>query len=587
MRLSTFCFLSAIILCFQSCNEQEIKYNKSDFKTTFEKSNGQETETYESGIAMWKKLDDAFPQLMLKTYGKTDAGLPLHLAILSPDQDFKPESLKKKGKLIYLINNGIHPGEPDGVDASLMLFRDLLCSDSLNARLGNVVLAAIPFYNVGGALNRNSTTRANQKGPKAYGFRGNAQNLDLNRDFIKMDSENAKAFAKIFHAWSPDVFTDTHVSNGADYQYVLTYLATQEDKLGAKLGGYMRDQMIPKLKEVMVAKQQEMVPYVNVWGSIPDSGYVQFIDHPRYSTGYTTLFHTLGFMTETHMLKTFEQRTKATYAFLESLLDYSKTNTEEILKLRKDAIEESLFAKKYTIGWEVDRSKFTNLEFKGFEASMIPSEVTSGQRLFYDESKPFTKQIAWYNFYKPTQSIVLPKAYVIPAAWQKVIERLKVNGVKMERFKTDTTLNVGVYTIADYKTRESAYEGHYLHYNTSVEKANKEISFQEGDYLIWTNQWANRFLVNVLEPQAVDSYFNWNFFDAILQRKEGYSPYVFEDKAKELLASNPKIKQAFEQKMKDDPNFAQNPNWQLFFIYTQSDLAEPAYMRYPVYRLEN
>lgn len=315
---------------------------------------------------------------------------------------------------------------------------------------------------------------------------------------------------------------DTHVSNGADYQYVLTYLSTQEDKLGTKLGNYMRDNIVPELKKGMIAKGHEMIPYVNVWGSIPDSGYVQFNDHPRYSTGYTTLFHTLGFMTETHMLKPFAQRTKATYSFLSNLLDYGRSHADEIVQLRKKVIQESLFQKRFPIRWEVDKEQFTEIEFKGYEASMIPSEVTTGERLFYDEKKPFTKTIPWYNHFKSTLSIDLPKAYIIPSSWQKVINHLKANQVVMERFKTDTIVEVGAYNIVDFKTRTSAYEGHYSHYDVQVEKGTKWISFKKGDYIVRANQPANRFLANVLEPQAVDSYFNWNFFDIILQRKEGY-----------------------------------------------------------------
>ncbi|MGB0523082.1 MAG: M14 family metallopeptidase [Flammeovirgaceae bacterium] len=576
----------SILISFSACQKKHKKPDISNFKTAFEQSEGVETETYASGIAFWKKLDEAFPQLKLLEYGTTDAGLPLHLAVLSSDEDFDPSSLQKEKKLIYMINNAIHPGEPDGVDATIMLYRDLLFADNLEARLGEVVLIAIPFYNIGGALNRNTTSRANQNGPPAYGFRGNAQNLDLNRDFIKMDSKNAQSFAEIFQEWNPDLFVDTHVSNGADYQYVLTYLTTQEHKLGPKLGNYMRSKMIPNLKKQMMEKGQEMTPYVNVWGSVPDSGYVQFIDHPRYSTGYASLFHTLSFMTETHMLKSFAERTKATYAFLESLLKFGQENSEEIKKLRKEVIQESLFQKKFPILWEVNRAKPEQIEFKGYEASYLPSEVTTGQRLFYDRSKPFTKTIPLYNTYESKLTIKLPRAYIIPQAWHRVIKRLKKNAVAMERLKKDTTLEVGTYRIVDYKSRQAPYEGHYLHSNVQVEKESKRINFRKGDYLIHTNQRANRFLVNVLEPQAVDSYFNWNFFDIILQRKEGYSAYVFEDKAKELLAKNPQLKKAFDDKMLNEPDFAKSPGWQLFFIYSKSELAEAAYMRYPVYRVE-
>ncbi|MCB0684129.1 MAG: hypothetical protein KDC32_24970, partial [Saprospiraceae bacterium] len=132
--------------------------------------------------------------LAVRTYGDTDAGFPLHLAILSIDGDFDPVSLRKKGKRILFINNAIHPGEPCGVDATMMLLQDYLLDPARREALENVVVIAIPFYNIGGGLNRGSFSRANQEGPIEYGFRGNARNLDLNRDFIKCDSRNARTF---------------------------------------------------------------------------------------------------------------------------------------------------------------------------------------------------------------------------------------------------------------------------------------------------------------------------------------------------------------------------------------------------------
>ena len=299
-----------LLILIVSCNSSNEKPNY-DFETRFEKSGGLETATYQQTITFYTDLAKAYPEVSIQEIGKTDSGKPLHIVTLNAETQFDFSEIRKNNNRILLINNGIHPGESDGIDATMMLFRDLVNGNIKAPK--NTVIVTIPIYNVGGSLNRNSTTRTNQNGPKDYGFRGNARNYDLNRDFIKCDTKNAKTFAKIFHLVKPDVFIDNHVSNGADYQYTLTHLFTQHNKLGGKLGNYMHTKMMPKLEEKLATKNWDITPYVNVFNQVPEKGFSQFMDYPRYSTGYTTLFNTLGMMVETHMLKPYKQRVEGTY----------------------------------------------------------------------------------------------------------------------------------------------------------------------------------------------------------------------------------------------------------------------------------
>ena len=290
MKKISLALFAAIVLI--SCDFSKYRLvKKYDFVTRFEKSGGTETATYDEVIDFYKQLADAYPSVQLREFGKTDSGEPLRLAVFNPTGDFKFDNIRKD-KSIILINNGIHPGESDGIDATMMLFRDL-AGDSIKIP-ENTVIATIPVYNIGGALNRNSTTRTNQNGPKEYGFRGNARNYDLNRDFIKADTKNTRAFYQIFHEVQPDVFIDNHVSDGADYQYTLTHLFTQHNKLGGELGDYLDDRLMPALEDSLKKKKWDITPYVNVFNEVPEKGFSQFLDNPRYSTGYTTLWNTLG-----------------------------------------------------------------------------------------------------------------------------------------------------------------------------------------------------------------------------------------------------------------------------------------------------
>ncbi|MDX1317412.1 M14 family metallopeptidase [Xanthomarina gelatinilytica] len=553
-----------------------------EFLTVFEKSEGKETGTYSEVIRFYKNLSATYPEISMQEMGLTDSGLPLHMVVFNTDTYFDFSEIKKS-KRILLINNGIHPGEPDGIDATMMLFRDLAQGTIKMPK--HTVLVTIPIYNIGGSLNRNSGTRANQNGPKAYGFRGNARNYDLNRDFIKCDTDNAKSFAQIFHLVQPDVFIDNHVSNGADYQYTLTHLFTQHNKLGGTLGEYLNQEMMPLLEKKLADKEWDITPYVNVFNQVPEVGFSQFMDYPRYSTGYTALWNVLGMMVETHMLKPYKQRVEGTYELMISMLEIIEENHEKIALLRKSSFYNFKEGTAYPLDWQIDTTRISTLKFKGFEGKMITSEITGSQRLKYDRDKPFTKDVKYQNYFKPSIQVTVPKAYVVPQGWHDVVELLKLNQVQMKRFEKDTTLTVTSYKIAGFETRKNAYEGHYPHYNTTINASVENITFRKGDYYIATNQPAKRYLLETLEPQAPDSFFNWNFFDTILQQKEGFSPYVFEDTAKVMLDNNDQLRTEFQKKKENDKDFSANWYMQLNWLYQQSIHAEKTYMQYPIYRI--
>ncbi len=571
-----------LLIAIFSCSKTTSNFN---FTTTFEKSLATKTATYHETITYYKNLAKLYPEISVLEMGETDSGLPLHLVVFNSSKEFDFKKIKNSNKNVLLINNGIHPGESDGIDASMLLLRDIVQDKNKIKNLQNIVIAVIPIYNIGGALNRNSTTRVNQNGPKEYGFRGNARNFDLNRDFIKADTKNSKAFAEIFHLVNPDVFIDTHVSNGADYQYAITHLFTQHNKLGNNLGKFLEQEMIPAIETSLLKKGIPITPYVNVRGRNPESGFNQFFDSPRYSTGYTTLFHTFGLMIETHMLKPYKQRVEQTYSLLESMIDFTIEKGTEIKELRKNAVAKILEKEFYPISYKLDKTTFKTLQFKGYESSLINSNVTTGKRLFYDKTKPYTKPIKYFNQYNSSLEITIPKAYILKQGWWKVIERLKDNNIQFTVFKKDTTINVEEQHIKDYKTFTKAYEGHYMHYNTTVSTNKKKHTFSKGDIYIPVQQNGARYIMETLEASATDSFFNWNFFDTILQQKERYSAYIFEDIAVQFLEENPHIKDSLQTKINLDIDFANNPKAQLDFVYKNSPYYENAHLKLPIYKV--
>lgn len=551
----------------------------------FEKTGGKESATYFEAVEWYTNLDQHSSRVLVKKMGITDAGYPLHLVMVSNDGKFDAAEWHLQKKAVILINNGIHPGEPDGMDASMMLVRDIV---SKKMKLpDNVALAFIPVYNIGGCLNRNAYSRANQNGPLEYGFRGNAQNLDLNRDFTKCDSREARSFAQLFHLLDPDIFIDNHVSDGADYQHTMTLLTTQYDKLGADLGGWLKESFEPQLYKGMSEKKWDMVPYVNFETASPDKGMEMFYDPPRYSSGYAALFQTIGFVPETHMLKPFKDRVLSTYSFMQTVIERSSVNAAELIAYRSKAKAGICKEKNWPLKWTVDTTKFSFVTFKGYEQAFKLSDATGLNRMYYDRGKPFTMQVKFFNVFNPSDFITVPAAYIISQGWHSVIDLLKINDVVMKQFSKDTAIEVDAYHIDDYRSSPRPYEKHHRNTGVKTSVMKQKIKFLKGDYLIPMNQRANRYLIETLEPTGDDSFFSWNFFDAILQQKEGYSDYRWEDLAAEVLRTDPVLKKKLDDKKAADPKFAASGSAQLDFIYKNSSYYEPVHNRYPVYRLNS
>lgn len=558
-------------------------FAQNSFQTPFEKGNGNQTVTYNEMNAYYQNLAKNFSTIEYIKKGEDDNGKAIYVVMYNPFPEKDLEKLRKT-KAILFVNNGIHPGEPDGIDATMMLMRDLATQKIKTPK--NFLIAAISAYNVSGMLNRGSYSRANQNGPEQYGFRGNARNYDLNRDFIKTDSKNARSFQEIYQWLKPDLFIDNHVSNGADYQYTFTYISTFKERLGKTLGDYFYNEYQPKNLDDLNKLGYESTPYVNIHGDVPEVGFAAFEDSPRYSTGYASLFNTLGTVPETHMLKPYDKRVDATYKYMLVNLENLDKNYQRIKKLRIENLKQYQAGKPYGIRWKIDSTQFSTMDFKGYEGKYKPSEISGKPRLYYDRNKPFTKKIKLFTTALPTGFITIPKYYVIPQSEYRVIEELKRNGIEMKPLEKDSMITVESYKINDFKTVKNPYEGHYLHYETSVDRSKKSRIFLAGDYIVSTQQDGVKYLIETLEPQALDSFFNWNFFDGILAQKEYFSAYVFEDTAADLMKKDPSLKKTFEAKKSSDQNFAADGEAQLDWVYKHSPYYEEKTLRqYPVYRI--
>ncbi len=248
-------------------------------------------------------------------------------------------------------------------------------------------------------------------------------------------------------------------------------------------------------------------------------------------------------MPESHMLKPFRDRVLSTYALMETMIAESSRYADDLLTKRKGDIAADLQRDRLGLDWKVDTSRFDWISFRGYESDQKISEVTGLSRMYYDHNRPFERKVKYFDYFTTDVDVTVPKAYVIPQGWHDVTDLLQLNGVRMRRLLHDSTVNVEVYHIADYKSSLRAYEKHHKNTAVKVSADVESIHLLRGDYVIPTDQPARRFLVEMLEPTGEDSYFAWNFFDAILQQKEGYSDYRWEDVAADWLRQHPAVKE--------------------------------------------
>ena len=541
-----------------------------------------ETPSYPELIEILSNISDSSDVINMYAMGSSDYGLPIYLCLINAGEDSLIAFKRARNETTILFNNGIHPGEPDGINAMIIWLKEVSSHPELLVDMP--IIGFIPAYNIGGMMNRSGFSRANQNGPLEYGFRGNAQNLDLNRDFIKMDSKNAFTFTKIFHALDPDIFVDNHVSNGADYQYTLTYISGLRNRMAPSIEKITHESLLPKLgKAVLNNYSFDLFPYVNLVGKTPDRGISSFNDLPRYSMGYAGLFQCISFTVETHMLKSFPQRVRATYAFMDEIIKWTGSHKELIeesrLKAKAYARSKSFLLMNY------QRKEYTNdsIRFKGYAHSFPKHRTTGLKRLKYDVSSPYEKSIPHYYDFTAMDSVKLPSFYYVARQEKDVIKRLKANKIEMAKIKSDTMVDLGIFRVLKYDTPNKPYEGHFFLSNPVIQREIQSVHLKKGDWKIKCNQANVLYLHSVLQPEAEDSYFTWNFFDSYLQQKEYFSSYVFIDKIDDILKNNPTLRKKYKTKRKEDSSFRESEWDQLYFIYKNSPYFEKTYNVLPVF----
>jgi hypothetical protein len=562
----------------------------SDWLTPAEQTDYRETPTYADTIAFCKKLEAASPVIKFSSFGRSGQGRKLPLVIASEAGVFSPDAAKEQRKPVVLIQACIHAGEPDGKDAVFALLRDVAITKTDAGLLENVVLLFIPIYNTDGHERSSPYNRINQNGPVSMGWRTTGTYQNLNRDYMKADTPETRAWLKLWNQWQPDLFIDCHVTDGADYRCNITYHHEHHAGIDAGVLSWERDVFGNKVAPATAAAGNVI------------SWYLEFIDNrdltlgtrdfngsPRFSTGYVPLRNRPGILIETHMIKDYKSRVKGTYDFLRAALDQVNQDQERLLEVGKSA-DELIVAEYsnydsstvYPLDFEITED-VTPFELQAFSYETAHSEISQDLRVVFGR-EPVDLTIPMYQTFRPTAAVAPPLAYIVPAQWEEVIEVIQAHGLLTTALEVERSIEIESYRFTNVRWPDGPFEGRFMP-RVDTDVVTEARVFPAGSIIIPLAQPLAKVALNLLEPKAPDSFVRWGFFNAIFEEKEYAEHYVLETLAREMLAADPILRNEFQEKLAEDAVFASSPAERLRFFYMRSPYWDPQMNLYPVGRI--
>jgi hypothetical protein len=561
-----------------------------EWRTPAESTDYAETPSYSDTVAFARRLAHASPSIEYRYFGFSGEGRELPLVVASETQTFTPEAAKAQGKAVVLIQACIHSGEPDGKDAGFALLRDIAITQTAAGILNNAVLLFIPIYNPDGHERSSPYNRINQNGPTDMGWRTTSTYQNLNRDYMKADTPETRAWLRLWDEWQPDLFIDCHVTDGADYRCNITYHHEHHDGVDAAVLAWERDVF-----------GGHVAPATAAAGNII-SWYLEFVDNrdlelgtrdfngsPRFSTGYVPLRNRPGILIETHMLKDYRSRVIGTYDFLRAALTEVNREPERLRTIGREADQRTLRMgsaynpdARFPINFELT-DEVTPFELKAFTYETEQSEVSGDLRVIYGR-EPLDLTIPMYQTLRVTKAVAPPLYYIVPAQWTSVIDVLKAHGIQMKTLAEFHPVEIESYRFTNVQWPEGPFEGRYMP-RFDAEQTVETRVFPPGSAFVPVAQPKAKVILNLLEPEAPDSLARWGFFNAIFEEKEYAEHYVLEALAREMMANDPAVEQEFHQLLALDHEFAASPSARLRFFYKRSPYWDPQMNLYPVGRI--
>lgn len=563
---------------------------ESSWLTYYEKSGFRETPRYEETMRYLRKLDDYSGKISYFEFGRSAQGRALMAVVYDKDGLRSADEIRGAGRSILFVQACIHPGESEGKDAMLMLLRDWVVDGKNEKLFDKTSILFVPIFNADGHERFSPYSRINQNGPQEMGWRTTANNLNLNRDHTKADAPEMQAWLQMYHQWQPEFFIDTHTSNGADYQYVITYVLETGGQMDAALTEWQKNNYLKPLETKMAKAGFPLFPYVSFrrWHD-PRSGLVGGVAGPMFSQGYTALRNRPGLLVETHMLKPYKDRVDATAKIIVSTLEILHNEGPSLQKMIRAADQYVASAKfrdqPFPLRYSVDMNDSIMVPFKGVAYDVIKSDLTGGDWFVYDNSRPQLYQLPFFNTSKAIAEVRLPEAYIIPKEWSEVIFRCQLHGIEMYSLPDDALLDVEMYHFKSFEFARTPYEGRHRVSRMDFEMRESQQVFPAGSFIIPMNQPLARLIPYLLEPNGSGSFLEWGFFNIIFEQKEYAESYVMEPLARQMLDSIPGLREEFESKKENDPNFAANSWQQLNWFYSRTPWWDNQYLKYPIARI--
>jgi murein tripeptide amidase MpaA len=576
-----------------------------DWRTTAEISGYRTTPDYAETVAYLERIAAAAPgQVRIENFGKTGEGRDLKIVIVSKDGVFDPAAIHASGRAILLVQNSIHAGEMDGKDSCLALLRDIAITKTKAALLNHVVFVFIPVYNIDGHERRSAYNRINQNGPELAGWRGNGTNLNLNRDYMKADAPETRAFLKMFHRWLPDFFVDDHVTDGMDYQYDVTFLIDDTPDVAPATAQWIHETVTPELDtQVNAAGHKSFHTLINLNDDTdPAKGLSFNSNQPRFSTGYMILENRPGLLVELHMLKDYRTRVTGNYEILRALLEVMNRDAAKLIALNREADAAASRLGAHPLGNEkfplaIDgNGETTPVVFHGYQYTRTLSEISGGMWVSY-RHEPWNVTLPMATGAKVIASTTPPAAYIVPPQWTGAIDVLAAHDVAMRRTTAAWTGKVERYRCSGMQWQGPPFEGRHPIFGGEGAGAQpgrygqctlttETMTFPAGSAVVPLDQRLSKVAIHWLEPDAPDSALRWGFYDAIFEQKEYGEGYVLERLARENMAKDPALKAEFERRIQADPRFAASPDARLEFFYERSPWFLANHIgEYPVGRL--
>ncbi len=564
-------------------SEALIAAKNDSWITPAERSDFEHTPRYDETMSWLKKLTEAAPELKMISLGKSSEGRDVWMILASQERAFTPAALRATRKPTLFAQAGIHAGEIDGKDAGMMFLRDLTVRNKKRELLEQANLLFIPIFNVDGHERFSAYNRINQRGPVETGWRTTARNLNLNRDYAKADAPEMRALLRALTEWDPDFYMDIHVTDGADYQYDITFGYNGRHAYSPAIATWLDDFFTPAVNRDLQTMGHIPGPLVNfVSERAPEQGWVNWTAPPRFSNGYGDARHLPTVLIENHSLKPYKQRVLGTYVLLESTL---RVLGKEGKKLR-EAIKTDRARRlnELPLSWRVPRQKQpSTITLLGVEPKVMTSAITKSEFVQWT-GKTFTRQIPYLQMDEPAQSVKRPQAYLIPPVWEEVIARLAAHGIQMERLAAPLAVEVEMYRLHEAKLAEQPFEGHVT-VTAKPQRERRKQLFSAGTARVNTDQPLGTLALLLLEPESGDSFLQWGFFLEVLTPTEYVESYVMQPMAERMLAEDAGLKAEFEQKIKTDSTFAQSSREKLHWLYQRTPFFDAQWQWYPVARV--